>query len=512
VSTYNDGYLHGDFDPPLAADAVVWATSASAPSWLSASGLALDGRGFIAVNDCLQSLSHPEVFAAGDIAAVVRHPRPKSGVFAVRQGKPLARNLLRKLQGQAPRPFTPQRQFLSLISTGDRHAIASRGRWALQGDWCWRLKDWIDRRFVQRFSAFSTMSTGAVESVEMAPMHCGGCGSKVGSQVLETVLQRVTERYGIDLADGFEQAEDAALIEVPRGLQLIQSVDQFRSFIDDPYLFGRIAANHALGDLFAMGVEAHSALVVANVVYASEDKQAQDLYELMSGVVETLQQNGTRLLGGHSGEAAQMSCGLSVNGFARRDELLLKQGMRVGELLILTRPIGSGTLFAADMRARARGDWLDAALAEMLVSSRAAARCLREFEASACTDVTGFGLAGHLYEMARASDCAVELDIERVPLFDGAAELAAQGISSSLQPQNIRIRHSIDAAGEWARHRAYPLIFDPQTAGGLLASLAADNAEGCLQQLHELGYVSAQIIGRVCAANDPAKRILLRAF
>ena len=277
-------------------------------------------------------------------------------------------------------------------------------------------------------------------------MHCGGCGSKVGSQVLETVLQRVTERYAIDVAGGFERADDAALIEVPPGLQLIQSVDQFRSFVDDPYLFGRIAANHALSDLFAMGVEAHSALVVANVVYASEDKQAEDLYQLMSGVVETLQQNDTRLIGGHSGEAAQMSCGLSVNGFARRDDLMLKQGMRVGDLLILTRPLGSGVLFAADMRGCARGDWLDAALAQMLVSSRDSARCLRRFEASACTDITGFGLAGHLYEMAHASDCLVELDIDRLPLLDGAAELAGQGISSSLQPQNIRIRHAIDDA------------------------------------------------------------------
>jgi selenide,water dikinase len=512
VSAFKDDHLHGDFASPLPADAVVWATSASPAAWLVDSGLALDADGFVAVNACLQSLSHAEVFAAGDIAAVDQHPRPKSGVFAVRQGKPLARNLLRSLQGQAPQPFIPQHRFLSLISTGDRNAIASRGRWALQGRWCWRLKDWIDRRFVRRFTEFAPLPQREIDATEIAPMHCGGCGSKVGSQVLETVLQRVAERYGIDVAGGFERADDAALIEVPQGLQLIQSVDQFRSFVDDPYLFGRVAANHALGDLFAMGVEAHSALVVANVVYASEDKQAQDLYQLMSGVVETLQQNETLLIGGHSGEAVQMSCGLSVNGFARREALLLKRGMRAGELLILTKPIGSGVLFAADMRARARGEWLDAGLAQMLVSSRDAGRCLREFDASACTDVTGFGLAGHLYEMARASDCAVELDIERVPLFDGAAELAQQGVSSSLQPQNLRIRHSIDAAGEWTRHRAYPLIFDPQTAGGLLASLAPDKAEACLRQLHELGYVSAQIIGRACAADDPATRIRLSSF
>jgi selenide,water dikinase len=512
VTAFREGHLHGDFTAPLAADAVIWATSVSAPGWLADSGLALDDRGFLAVNECLQSLSHPEVFAAGDIAAVDRHPRPKSGVFAVRQGKPLARNLLRRLQGQTPRPFIPQRQFLSLISTGDRHAIASRGRWALQGRWCWRLKDWIDRRFMQRFSEFAPMPTDDATSVEMAPMHCGGCGSKVGSQVLETVLQRVTERYAIDVAGGFERADDAALIEVPPGLQLIQSVDQFRSFVDDPYLFGRIAANHALSDLFAMGVEAHSALVVANVVYASEDKQAEDLYQLMSGVVETLQQNDTRLIGGHSGEAAQMSCGLSVNGFARRDDLMLKQGMRVGDLLILTRPLGSGVLFAADMRGCARGDWLDAALAQMLVSSRDSARCLRRFEASACTDITGFGLAGHLYEMAHASDCLVELDIDRLPLLDGAAELAGQGISSSLQPQNIRIRHAIDDAGDYAIHPAYALIFDPQTAGGLLASVAPGSAQQCLQQLQHLGYARAQIIGRVCEMENPATCIRLRGF
>jgi len=511
VEAFEGGRLRGDFTPPLAVDAVIWATSASAAPWLRSSGLALDERGFIAVDACLQSLSHPEVFAAGDIAAVERHARPKSGVFAVRQGKPLARNLLRKLQGEALRPFTPQRQFLSLISTGDRRAIASRGRWALQGAWCWRLKDRIDRRFVERFSAPAALPANAAEAAQIAPMHCGGCGSKVGSQVLERVLQQLSERYGVDLAGGFERADDAALIEVPQGLQLIQSVDQFRSFVDDPYLFGRIAANHALGDLYAMGVEAHSALVTANVVYASEDKQAEDLYQLMSGVVETLQQDGTLLLGGHSGEAAQMSCGLSVNGFARREALLLKQGMRAGEALVLTRPLGSGVLFAADMRASARGDWLDAALAEMLVSSRAAARCLREFEVSACTDVTGFGLAGHLYEMARASACAVELDIERVPLYDGAAELAAQGISSSLQPQNIRIRHAIDDAGEWSRHRAYPLIFDPQTAGGLLASVAPGKAEDCVRRLQELGYVSARIIGRVCSADDSPIRLRLSA-
>jgi len=504
VSEFDGRQLHGDFEPSLAADYVVWVTTASPAAWLRDSGLALDEAGFIQVNACLQSVSDERVFAAGDVASVTDYPRPKSGVFAVRQGIPLARNLLRQAQGRAPKPFVPQTQFLSLISTGDRNAIASRGRWALRGRWCWWLKDRIDRKFMRRFTELPPMAPEVKGATDLEPMHCGGCGSKVGSQVLEQVLAQVNRRYGLESGGGFAQADDAAVVEVPPGKQLLQSIDHFRSFIDDPYLFGRIAANHALGDMFAMGVEAHSALVVANVVYGSETKQSQDLFQLMSGVVETLQQHDTRLLGGHSGEATQMSCGLSVNGFAAPDELMLKQGIRAGDQLILSKPLGSGILFAAEMRGKARGAWIDAALEQMLVSSREAARCFRRFQASACTDITGFGLAGHLFEMARASDCLVELDLERLPLMRGAAELARQGIASSLQPQNTRIRHSIEDSADFSGHAHYPLLFDPQTAGGLLASVAAESAQDCLQQLRELGYSEAQIIGRALASEELA--------
>lgn len=500
VTGLDNGVLQGELTTEIASDAVIWVTHASPAGWLRDSGLQLDTSGFIALNSCLQSLSHANVFAAGDIAAVSACPRPKSGVFAVRQGPPLARNLQHQLRGQKLKPFRPQKQFLSLISTGDRFAVASRGPWALQGKWCWWLKDRIDRKFMRRFTELPEMQVQASDGADLAPMRCGGCGSKVGSEILEQVLAQINQRYAGAQDSGLQQADDAALIRVPPGMELIQSIDHFRSFIDDPYLFGRIAANHALGDLFAMGVEAHSAMVIANVIFASEAKQAQDLYQLMSGVVETLAEHDTMLAGGHSGESSQMSCGLSVNGFARPEALLLKAGMRPGDLLILTKPLGSGVLFAAEMRGKARGAWVDTALEQMLVSNRDASRCLQRCRASACTDVTGFGLAGHLFEMARASACAVEVFIERLPLYPGVAELARLGIESSLQPQNIRVRHSIGDEDGLAGHEAYPLMFDPQTAGGLLASLDAANAQECLQFLRDLGYAEAQIIGRVVEA------------
>jgi len=512
VARFHNGSVEGDFTSPIAADVAIWVTPASPAGWLRESGLALDNGGFVAVNPCLQSLSHEDVFAAGDVASVGEYPRPKSGVFAVRQGIPLARNIVLRLQRRALKPFRPQTQFLSLISTGDCYAVASRGPWAFRGKWCWWLKDRIDRKFIRRFSKLPEMSGVEQDSAEIAPMRCGGCGSKVGSEILQQVLDKINREYNSASAAGLEYPDDAALIEVPRGTELIQSIDHFRSFIDDPYLFGKIATNHALGDLHAMGLNAHSALVIANVVYGSEAKQAQDLYQMMSGVVETLQQNGTRLVGGHSGEASQMSCGLSVNGFARPEELILKKGMQPGDQLILTRPLGSGILFAADMRGKARGSWIDAVIKQLLVSNQNAASCLRQFKASACTDVTGFGFAGHLFEMARHSACAVEIFIDRIPLFPGAANLASRGIVSSLQPQNIRIRRSIRDDANLAAHPSYPVIFDPQTAGGLLASVAGPRADACLQQLRSLGYSDAQVVGRVIETSESDRILSLVNF
>jgi len=147
----------------------------------------------------------------------------------------------------------------------------------------------------------------------------------------------------------------------------------------------------------------------------------------------------------------------------------------------------------------------------MLVSSRDASRCLRQSGASACTDVTGFGLAGHLHEMARASQAAVELRLDSLPLYAGAAELAAAGIHSSLQPQNIRIRHAIDDPQGLSAHAAYPLLFDPQTAGGLLASVDAARADDCLGALRQLGYADACVIGRVVEPGEPGLLIRLVA-
>ena len=194
-------------------------------------------------------------------------------------------------------------------------------------------------------------------------------------------------------------------------------------------------------------------------------------------------------------QAAEIS--LAVNGLIDPARAWRKQGLKPGDALVLTKPIGTGTLFAADMRGKAKGRWVDGAIQSMLVSNQSAASCLHRHGATACTDVTGFGLLGHLVEMTRASDADVQLDLQAVPLLDGAEQTVAAGILSSLQPQNVRLRRAVRNADTLTTHARYPLLFDPQTAGGLLASVPVDAASACLDELHQLGYAHAAIIGRV---------------
>jgi len=509
------------------ADATLWVTNASAPVWLAESGLKVDPAGFIEVNDCLQSVSHEAVFAAGDIAAVVNHPRPKSGVFAVRQGPPLARNLDRAIQNKSLKAFKPQKNFLGLISTGDKYAIASRSSWSLEGAYLWKIKDWIDRKFMDNFNQLPDMPAEAtpeynramlnkaadkktIHEISAIAMRCGGCGAKVGSTVLSRVVNRLQPITRDDVVIGLADPDDAAVSEVPAGKLIVQSVDYFRSFIDDPFIFGQIAANHALSDIFAMGAESQTAMAIATIPYGIEAQVEDQLFQTMSGALAVLNASNTALVGGHSSEGAELSFGLSVTGLADREQVMRKSGMRAGDVLILTKALGTGTLFAADMRQKAKGRWIDAALQSMLLSNQAAGFCMHKHAASACTDVTGFGLLGHLVEMTRPSEKSVEINLESLPIMDGALDMIATGIFSSLQEQNVRLRRAIKEPGNLRKHKHFPLLFDPQTSGGLLAAIPAANAGVCLAELHELGYPASVIIGKVIDDMQSVESVTLK--
>ena len=504
-------------------DEIVWTTRAEPAAWLRETGLALDAAGFIRVGRTLQSVSHPEVFAAGDTAAIDGYNLPKSGVYAVRSGPPLARNIRRLLTGQPLRMFRPQRDALYLISTGDRNAIGTRNGLTVAGGWVWRWKDHIDRAFMDKFNVLPEMplpaaadpvtrvaDSATLAEISAAAMRCGGCGAKVGTDVLSRALRTIEPLARPEIVLGLGASDDAAITD-PGGPRLaVHSVDYFRAVIDDPYLFGRIAANHALGDLFAMGAEPQSALAIATLPYGIEAKVESDLAAMMAGANEMLCDAGCALVGGHTSEGAELALGFAVNGLIARGPALRKTGLLPGDMLILTKPIGTGLLLAAHMRCKAKARWVMGAIAQMTISSRAAARIVTEHGAHAATDVTGFGLLGHLVEMVQASGVGATVDLAAVPLLDGVSETIALGIFSSLHPQNVRLRRAIENVEAVGRDPLYPALFDPQTAGGLLVALPASAAAACLNALRGAGYVRAAIIGRVEARSRREEPIRIR--
>jgi selenide, water dikinase len=488
----------------IPADAVLLATNAASPGWFAKAGLACDAGGFIAVTPTLQAANDPDIFAAGDCAGLVETPREKAGVYAVRAGRPLAANLARRVRGEPLRAWRPQRRHLALISTGERYAVASRGPLMAEGAWLWTVKDWIDRRWMDMYRRPERMRMKmpvATPLPDAAAMRCGGCAAKVGPATLSRTLARLGRPpTAPDVVIGLDAPDDAAVLALPpAGNHIVATVDLFRSFIDDPYLFGEIAANHALNDIFATGGTPRHALAIAMVPYGPPDKTEEALFQLLAGARACLDRERVALVGGHSAEGAEVALGFSVSGVVAPNRILRKTGLQPGDALVLSKPIGTGILFAALMRGRTGAASIAPAIAGMRQSARAAAGIFAAHGATAMTDVTGFGLVGHLGEMLKASRAEAELDLAAIPLYPGARDLAAAGIVSTLLPENLAfggiVRADLDEV-------ARALLFDPQTAGGLLAGIPQSRAAECVAALRAAGYADAAVIGSVRDAGE----------
>jgi len=470
-------------------------------SWLQDTGLALvDGH--INVRPDLRS-SNPHVFAVGDCAHLGFAPRAKAGVYAVRAAPILAHNLRAALLGQPLRAFAPQRDYLKLISLGDRRAVADKWQLPLRGRWLWRLKDKIDCDFMDKFARYPAMPSpaappnavqGLVEAMGDKPM-CGGCGGKLGADQLSGALRALPAPRRADVVTA--RGDDAAVLRSGDDFQVI-TTDHLRSFGLDPALMARIAAVHALGDVWAMGAAPQAALAQITLPPAAPDIAAQMLAEIMAAATEVMTRAGADMVGGHTAFGDSLSIGFTVTGLCARP--ILKSGAQLGDALILTKPLGSGVIMAAEM-ALGRADGLilgevvARALAHMQRDQGAAAAILAP-HAHAISDVTGFGLAGHLLEMLDGARLGAQIRAQAIPLMQGALVLAQAGYSSGLLPTNIaahagRVDSAAVSLGD--------LLHDPQTAGGLLAAVPADMADGLLAALHAGGDDDAAIIGHITA-------------
>lgn len=469
----------------IEAEFITGAAGARPYDWMAQTGLKTH-QGYIAVDKCLRS-SDPFVFAAGDCAHLTHDPRPKAGVYAVREAPVLIKNLRAALGVGQMKAYRPQRDYLKLISMGGKTALAERLGTALQGGVMWQWKDHIDQTFMNRFRDLPQMpiaklprehAAGLAEAVGDKPM-CGGCGAKVGRNTLRQVLSpMVSTRSDMTPLPG----DDAALMQTG-GVQQVMTSDHLRSVTDDPVVMTRIAAVHALGDIWAMGAEPQAATVTLILPRLSPDLQHRTLAEIMSSAATVMQAAGAEIVGGHTSVGDELTIGFTLTGLCPRPPITLSGG-KPGDALIVTKPIGSGVIMAAEMAGQARGEWVATALEHMTQPQAEAARILSK--AHAMTDVTGFGLAGHLHGMTEASGCGAEIDLASIPTLPGAEELAHQGIRSTLFPENRSLLPLLPSGGK------ADLLYDPQTAGGLLAAVPQDEADGLLVQLRNAGYPAAK--------------------
>lgn len=504
VIGYQRGTLRLADGSAIDCDLALWATSAVAPPLLAKLGLPLDDQGFLLTRPTLQTTADAPIFAVGDTGTSQKYPTRKAGVYAVRQGPILWENIQRLLRREPLAEYVPQRDFLSLLNTGDGRAIlAYYGRTAY-GRWCWKLKDYIDRRFMRMYQDYRPMPMAMAEpSPNGAPaMRCAGCGGKVGGSVLSKVLRRLDVPPSEHVLLGLDKPDDAAVVQMPGGRPVVATADFFTAFVDDPYLVGRVAALNAASDLFAMGAKPVAALALATIPVGPPRKQEQLLYELLAGGLHEFRRMGATLVGGHTIEGPQVTIGYSMIADAGSQATLTKGGLRQGDLLVLTKPLGSGVLLAAHMQAACQAEWMDALVPVLLASNQEAADAARQSGVTGLTDITGFGLAGHMLEMLRASNVAAEIDLGALPLLPGAEQLVGEGWQSTLAPANRAAESDIDAPMNVQKSARYALLFDPQTSGGLLIGVAEHNLQALLGRLREIGPLEPAVIGRVVPSSD----------
>ena len=491
--------LVSDQGEEIRADHVMWTTGVSAPAFIQHSGFQLDSSGFVSVNKFLQSKSHANVFAAGDVADLEGQTRPKSGVYAVRAGPTLTENLLRFCDGRPLKPYRAQAKALAIIGDYQGSAVASRGGFFAAGRSVFRVKQWIDRRFMDKFEPGPMASEESDSESADSRMRCAGCGSKLPASLLTRVLKRLDILDQEHLLQGI--GEDAALVRVDRH-PLAVSTDHFPQMVSDTYLFGRISAHHGMSDLFAMGAMPRYALANLSVQLMSPALMEEEAYLMLKGVNDALKEEGVSLVGGHSTESETTQLGCTLFG-ELSEEPLTKSALAAHDHLILTKPLGIGVILAGDMRLLTRGRWLQAALRVMDQSNGPAVKVLREFGCGSCTDVTGFGLLGHLSEMVQASNCAAEVWPGEIPFLDGAVELVDSGVESSLQPGNEAVLEDVELVGLSPSDAKIRLLMDPQTSGGLLVGVGEGKSSELLNALHEAGYSQAAIVGQVTSNESP---------
>ena len=330
-----------------------------------------------------------------------------------------------------------------------------------------------------------------------------GCGAKLSSKKLSEVLEKLPKVHNENLIVGTETSDDAGVYKLNDQMAIIQTVDFFTPIVDDPYTFGVIAATNALSDVYAMGGDPVTAL---NIVCFPNRIDLSVLGEILRGGIDKAKEAGAIIVGGHTIEDEEPKYGMAVTGIISPDKVLKNYGARVGEVLILTKPLGIGIISTAMKSGKASDHSKETVIKSMTTLNKYSSEIIRKYNISACTDVTGFGLMGHSYEMASSSGVTIVLEKEKIPYIKEAEEYSKQGLVPGGMFNNMEYlkgKYEFIDIPEYLSN----IVFDPQTSGGLLISCSREDAPKILEELNEL-EIKSHIIGTVTEKQE--KSILFK--
>lgn len=322
-----------------------------------------------------------------------------------------------------------------------------------------------------------------------------GCASKIDQHFLKQVLKGLPVINDPRVLVGFPAGDDAGIYDMGNGKALVQTVDVFTPSVDDPYIFGQVAAANSVSDIYAMGGTPLTALSV--IGFPVRKVPDNVMYEILCGGIDKMNEAGVAIIGGHSIDDSEIKAGFAVTGIIDKDKIVTNAGARPGDILILTKPLGTGITAFASQIGRADAKSIEAAARSMTALNKKTAELMAEFGAHGCTDITGFGLACHLAEMALSSGVDVEIIWDDIPLLPGVLECAAAGILPGAIERNKESCGERVRADESLPQEMVDISYDAQTSGGLLVAIAASSAEKFLKTLHKEGIVDAAVIGKV---------------
>lgn len=322
---------------------------------------------------------------------------------------------------------------------------------------------------------------------------CAGCGAKVGAGTLARLLEGFQTHVDPRLIVGYDKSDDACVYVVDKNTALVQTTDFFPPIVDDPYLFGQIAAANALSDVYAMGGEPKLAL---NILCLADRMDKDTVQEILRGGYAKVYEAGAIIAGGHTIQGAEPIYGLAVTGFVRPDRVLTNAAARPGDALILTKPLGVGVLTTAAKADLVERPVLERLYAQMAALNKTARDIMVRYPIHSCTDVTGFALLGHSYEMAQGSGCSIRLDTAKIPYHPEAYEMAEMGFIPAGAYRNREYAGPGVKTGPGVTRAMEDICYDPQTSGGLLMALPREAAEPCLAELRE-AIPQAAVIGSV---------------